>query len=92
MPSAASSGGRDPRPKKATISSAIATPAMSCSTLQLSSASSVARFVVRRRLRVMLMTTTLEDRATERPINTAPRHPTPSANVAAPTINVVTRT
>src|SRR5712692_2730008 len=92
MAPAAASGGREPRPKKAITSKARATPIMSCITLQLRSASSVARLVVRRRLRVMLMTTTLDDSATDRPTRTAPRQPTPNPSAAAPTTRVVTST
>ena len=51
---------------------------MSCITLQLSRAASVAGLVVRLRLRVMFTTTTLEEMAIDSPINAEPARLTPS--------------
>jgi len=47
-------------------------------TLQLSNAASVAGLVVRRRLRVMFTTTTLDERAIESPMSADPARLTPS--------------
>ena len=78
--------GRSPAPKSVRITAALATPAMSCMRLQLSSASSVGGFVVRLRLRVMLTTTTLDDIAILNPRRNAPSGAMPSArNVPPPT-------
>src|ERR1700682_5094829 len=60
------------------------TPATSCKTLQPSSTWSVATSVVRRRLRVMLTATTLEERARQRPSRTAPASGSLRSRAAAP--------
>ena len=57
--------------------------------LQPSSASSVGRSVVRRRLRVMLTITTLDERATHRPISTAAVGVRPAAKAASAPMAVV---
>ena len=72
--------------------SAALTPSRSWITLQPSRASSVRGSVVRRRLRVMLTTTTLEDIATERPTIAAPARLIPKAQNTTPAMAHVTTT
>jgi len=67
-----------PIPRMTTRISAALTPTRSWIRLQPRSTSSVRRSVVRRRLRVMFTTTTLEDIAIDRPIIAAPPSGTPS--------------
>ena len=82
--------GRAPGLATARSSSERLTPVTSCSTDQPSSACSVERSVVRRRLRVMFTMTTLEDMATHRPTIEAARSGSPRAVIATATTRVVT--
>ena len=70
-PSAASPSDRPPGSMTDSRIAARATPTMSCMTAQPTSASSVGRSVVRRRLRVMLTMTIDDDSATDRPMTAA---------------------
>ena len=78
------SAGRPLAPTTARSSAASVTPMTSCSTLQASSASSVGRSVVRRRLRVMFTMTTDDDRATHSPTTSADAGAIPAASATPP--------
>ena len=88
-PASTSAGSRSPPTPIETSTAAKTTPARSCITLQPSIERSVSGSVVRRLLRVMLTTTTLDDIAMPRPAISAPARPTPRSMKAALAIAVV---